>query len=301
MTHSVRPSDRVRQIIVLILSLLAIAGAFLGSGALGGTPIQDAAGGALSSDSTLIAPAGPAFSIWSVIYLGLFAYAVWQLLPSQAARAVHRRVGYLMAASMLLNAAWIGVVQLGSVGGSVLVIVVLLAVLCVTFRLVLRTPKDDVSRWERIVESVVLDGTLGLYLGWVTIATAANVSAWLTDAGFRGFGIDAEIWGVAVVAVAAAIGVATAVASRGRLTPALALAWGLSWLAVARFTGEPASDIVAIAAVIGALVVLAAAVARRLLTRGAGERASTGAHAHREGHVPGEAHVQGERRARRSA
>lgn len=282
MTHTARPADRLRQIIVLILSLLAIAGAFLGSGALGGTAIQDAAGGALSSESTLIAPAGPAFSIWSVIYLGLLGYAVWQLFPGQATRAVHRRVGYLMAASMLLNAGWIGVVQLGSVGGSVIVIVVLLAVLGVTFRLVLRTPRGDVPRWARVVESIVLDGTLGLYLGWVTIATAANVSAWLTDAGFSGFGIDPEIWGVGVVAVAAAIGAATAAADRGRLTPALALAWGLSWLAVARLTGEPASVTVAVAAIIAAVVVLAAAVASRLVARRAGERASTGAHVHRE-------------------
>lgn len=278
MTHSARPSDRLRQIVVLVLSLLAIAGAFLGSGALGGTPIQDAAGGALSSDSTLLAPAGPAFSIWSVIYVGLLGYAGWQLLPGQAARAVHRRVGYLMAASMLLNAAWIGVVQLGSVGGSVLVIVVLLVVLCVTFSLALRTPRGDLSRWQRVVESVVLDGTLGLYLGWVTIATVANVAAWLTDAGFQGFGIDPQIWGVGVVAVAALIGVATAVAGRGRLTPAIALAWGLSWVAVARFTGEPASDAVAIAALIGAVIVLAAAVVSRLREGSAAARTPAGAH-----------------------
>lgn len=265
MTDSPQTSDRLRQIIVLVLSLLAIAGAFIGSGAFGGTPVQDASGGALSSESTLIAPAGPAFSIWSVIYLGLFAYAVWQLFPRQAARTVHRRVGYLMAASMLLNAAWIGVVQLGSVGGSVFVIIVLLAALGITFSILRRTARDDASRSERVVQAIVLDGTLGLYLGWVTIATAANVSAWLTDIGFDGFGLDPEIWGVTVVVVAAIVGIATAMVGRGRFTPAIALAWGLSWLAVARLTGEPDSRIVAIAAIIAAVLVLTAAVLTRVV------------------------------------
>ena len=274
MTGSPQPSDRVRQVVVFVLALVAIAGAFYGSGALGGAQIQDAAGGALAADSTLIAPAGPAFSIWSVIYLGLFAYAVWQLLPSQATRAVHRRLGYLIAVSMLLNAAWIGVVQLGQVGLSVVVISALLVVLGIAFSLLLRTRRKADSTAAGIVESVVLDGTVGLYLGWVTIATAANVAAWLTALGFRGFGIDPDIWGVGVVSVAALCGVATAVAGRGRLTPALASAWGLSWVAVARITDEPASQLVGIAAVIAACVVMVAAVVRRVVAHGADNRSA---------------------------
>ena len=68
--------DRVRQATVAVSAVVAIIGAFMGSGAAGGTPIDRAAGGALSATATPIAPAGPAFSIWSVIYLGLIAYAV---------------------------------------------------------------------------------------------------------------------------------------------------------------------------------------------------------------------------------
>jgi hypothetical protein len=86
--------DTVRQLVVLLSALLAVAGAFVGSGAAGGTPIQDAAGGALSADATPIAPAGPAFSIWSVIYVGLLGYAIWQLLPAQKTSPRQRRLGW---------------------------------------------------------------------------------------------------------------------------------------------------------------------------------------------------------------
>ncbi|MFT2816776.1 tryptophan-rich sensory protein [Leifsonia sp. A12D58] len=278
MTATPQTADRVRQITVFILSLLAIAGATFGSGAFGGTPIQDAAGGALSADATLIAPAGPAFGIWSVIYLGLFAYAVWQLFPSQGARTVHRRVGYLIALSMLLNAAWIGSVQLGRVGLSVLVIVVLLFILGFTFALLQRTPRDVDTTAARVTEAVVLDGTIGLYLGWVTIATAANVAAWLTDLGFTGWGINPDVWGVIVVAVAAVVGVATAIAGRGRLTPAISLSWGLAWLAVARLSGEPESQAVGISAALAAVVVLAAAVIARVVAQRSGYRPADNAY-----------------------
>jgi hypothetical protein len=192
---------------------------------------------------------------------------VWQLFPAQAAREVHRRVGYLIALSLLLNAVWIMTVQLGQLGLSVVVIVALLVVLSLAFAALQRIPRDVAQTSARIWESIVLDGTVGLYLGWVTIATAANVTAWLVQLGFTGWGIRPDVWGVIVVVVAAAVGVATAIAARGRLTPAVALAWGLSWLAVARLTTEPQSQLVGIAAALAAGVVLAAAVVVRVVAQ----------------------------------
>jgi hypothetical protein len=262
----VPPGDRVRQVIVAATAVAAIVGALIGSGVFGGTPIADAAGGALSADATLIAPAGPAFSIWSVIYLGLVAYAVWQFFPGQGGRAVHRRIGYWLAASLALNAAWIGSVQAGLLGLSVVVIVALLVVLCIAFVILRRTPDDGTSGAQAVADVVVIDGTIGLYLGWVTIATAANITAWLTAIGFTGSGIPADVWGIAVVAVAGLIGVGTAVWSGGRLAPAVALAWGLAWIAVARATASPESSAVAVAAVVTVVAVLACAVIVRLIT-----------------------------------
>src|ERR1700712_5282102 len=113
------PRDLPRQLTVLVSAIIAIVGAFIGSGAAGGTPIQDAAGGALAADATPIAPGGPAFAIWSVIYAGLIAYAVWQLLPAQRRDPRQRTLGYPIAASLILNAAWILSVQFGLLGLSV--------------------------------------------------------------------------------------------------------------------------------------------------------------------------------------
>ncbi len=251
-------SDLLRQSIVLVSAVLAIIGSFIGSGAAGGTPIQNASGGALAADATPIAPAVPAFGIWTPIYVGLIAYAIWQFLPTQKTDARQRRLGYPIAGSLLLNAAWILSVQFDQLWLSVPVIVLLLAVLVLAFRITLA------SRPKNLIETILADGTIGLYLGWVCVATAANVTAALVAAGFDGFGASADLWAVGVVVVAGLVGVLIAVAGRGRLTPALSLSWGLAWLAVARLTGSPLSTPAAVAALLSVAVIVTLTLSLRL-------------------------------------
>ena len=249
--------DLARQLTVAISAVIAIGGSFVGSGAAGGTPIQDAAGGALAADATLIAPGTGAFSIWTVIYLGLLAYAVWQFLPAQKRAARQRSLGYLVAASLLLNAAWILSVQFDLLVLSVPVIVVLLGVLARAFVITIQAPPTGV------VDSIITDGTIGLYLGWVCVATAANIAAVLVAIGFDGWGIAAEVWAAVVIVLAGVVGILLAVYGGGRIAPMLSLVWGLVWVGVARLSTEPHSPSTAVAAFVTAgAVVLVTVVAR---------------------------------------
>ena len=84
-TAASRPADLVRQIAVISAMCFMIIAAAVGTGALGGTPVQDLQNGALDADGSFLAPARPAFSIWSAIYLLLIVYTVWQALPRQRA------------------------------------------------------------------------------------------------------------------------------------------------------------------------------------------------------------------------
>ncbi|WP_439688884.1 tryptophan-rich sensory protein [Curtobacterium sp. SP.BCp] len=240
---------RTWRIVVIVSAVIAVVGSFIGSGAAGGTPIQDAAGGALSASSTSIAPDGPAFGIWSVIYLGLIVYAVRQLFRT-ADDERHARLALPATLSLLLNAAWILSVQFGFLWASEPIIVALLVVLVWTFTILRRT------RPSGVVEAIVTDGTFGLYLGWVCVATAANTAAVLTAAGFRGFGLGQDVWGVLVAAVAGLVGVLLAVWGRGRLAPTVSLCWGLAWVAVGRLDGPLVSVPTAVTAVVAVVVVV---------------------------------------------
>ncbi len=254
-----------KRVAVAVSAVVAVIGAYVGSGAAGGTPIQDAAGGALSASSTAIAPDGPAFSIWSVVYAGLIGYAVLQLFRT-ANDDRHERLVVPAILSLLLNAAWILSVQFGWLWASEPIIVALLAVLVRTFSILRRT------RSTGVVEAVLTDGTFGLYLGWVCVATAANTAAVLTAAGFRGFGFGQDVWGVAIAAVAGLVGVLVAVWGRGRLAPAASLAWGLAWVAVARFDGPLVSVPTAVTAVVAAVAVVVVTVAVRARAGWSGAR-----------------------------
>nr|WP_240898711.1 tryptophan-rich sensory protein [Kocuria sediminis] len=232
-------------------------GTLVGIG-LFGTRVEESSGGSLAADATLLAPAGTAFSIWSVIYLGLSAYTVWQWLPSRAADPRARATGWLAAVSMLLNAGWLLVTQQGWIWVSVGVIVALALVLGLLVQRLAELP-DPGTRLDQLVA----DGTFGLYLGWVAVATAANVAAALVASGVRQEGPGAEWIGVAVVLVLAAVLAWIQHRVGGRWAVAAASAWGLSWIAVGRALDEPQSLTLAYGAALAAvLVVVATALAR---------------------------------------
>src|SRR5699024_1039509 len=259
--------QKVHSWFIPMLTMLAVFAAIglavLGSGAFGGTPINQAADGALSADATPLAPAGPAFSIWSIIYAGLLGYAIYQLLPAQRQGSRHaERHGQLRpwaALSAVLNAVWIAVVQAGVLWASVLIILGLLVVL-VRMVMILRK-----TRTHTKTDALLTDGTFGLYLGWVCVATTANIAAWIAT-----FGVDTftgwEWATVGILAVVGLIGIGLAYYSRGRIAPALAISWGLTWLAIARVDGVFESAIIVWAACIIAAIVLLTTIAMRIST-----------------------------------
>ena len=58
------PRGLLRQIVVIAAVVFMLIAAAVGTGAFGGTPVQDLQDGALDADASLLAPATPAFSIW---------------------------------------------------------------------------------------------------------------------------------------------------------------------------------------------------------------------------------------------
>ncbi len=173
---TVEPSDRLRQVGVTAAEVFCVLGTLVGVGVLG-TRVAESSGGALAADATLLAPAGPAFAIWTPIYLGLAGFTVYQWLPTQAAEPRHRAVGWLAAASMVLNAAWLLVTQQDWIWVSVLVMAALVACLGLLVRRLEEHPSYGHG------ETVLVDGTFGLYLGWVAVAACANVTAALVASG----------------------------------------------------------------------------------------------------------------------
>src|SRR5215216_5957645 len=171
-------------------------------------------------------PAGYVFSIWGIVYLGWIAFTIFQFQRSQRASPSLRRLGYLFALSNLANAAWLFCWHYNQFGLSVLVMLALLGLL-ITSYLRLDVNRSSVSR----LEYWSVDVLFSVYLGWITVATVANISDWLYYIGWDAFGISAQVWAVVMLFVASLLGLAMAITRRntGYLT---VLIWAFIGIAV---------------------------------------------------------------------
>jgi hypothetical protein len=216
-------SDRLRQISNLVFAVGQAAAPAL-------TPLVGLPFVGQVSDRypTYVVPAGYAFSIWSLIFALCIAYAVWQALPAQAENALLRRVGWLTAAAFAGSMAWEFVFPAGAYGVSVLLIVTVLVSLAVAVGRMTdgRGRMSGAERWLAWV-------TCGIYLGWITVATVANVAQALAAAGVVELGLGAETWGTVLLIVAALIASAVTLRTRNGGYP-LAVIWALIAVFVAR-------------------------------------------------------------------
>ena len=198
--------DTVRQItnllsVVLVLTVNILASAL---------PLNGQNTGEISDRfQVYFVPAGYVFAIWGIIYIGWIAFTVFQFQPPQKESPRLRRLGYLFAISNMANAAWLFCWHYNLFGLSVLVMLVLLGLLLASYlRLnVNQTPVSVLEYWS-------VDVLFSVYLGWITVATVANITDWLYFIGWDGFGIPAQTWAVIMLAVASLLGLGMATTRR---------------------------------------------------------------------------------------
>lgn len=154
-------------------------------------------------------PAGYVFAIWGVIYIGWIAFAIYQFLPAKKETPRLRSLGYLFALSGLFNAAWLFCWHYNQFGLSVLVMLVLLGLLIASYNRVGvgRGPLTPGQKWA-------VDVPFSIYLGWISVATIANVTDWLYSIGWNGFGIAPQVWAVITLFVASLLGLWMALSRR---------------------------------------------------------------------------------------
>jgi len=198
--------DTIRQYANLLSVILALTINILAST----LPLNGQNTGEISDRfQVYFVPAGYVFAIWGVIYIGWIAFIIFQFRASQKESARLRRLGYLFALSNIANAAWLFCWHYNRFGLSVLVMLALLGLLIASY-LRLDVNRLSVTRAEFWSVGV----PFSLYLGWITVATVANISDWLYLVEWNGFGISAQIWTVIMLAVASLLGLAMALTRR---------------------------------------------------------------------------------------
>ena len=117
----------------------------------------------------LITPAGYAFAIWGLIYLGLIAYSIYQALPPQRHRKPFAQVSWAIIGACIFQMVWIYFFLTYWFWVSVFFMGGILACLAFGY-LATRSVKTTRNvRW-------LLLAPISLYFGWITLATVLNVS-----------------------------------------------------------------------------------------------------------------------------
>lgn len=150
----------------------------------------------------LFTPAGYAFSIWGLIYLGLFAFIIYQgrSLFTPAPDDFVSRIGIWFIVSCLANSLWVLAWLYEFTGLSVLIMIVLLFSL-VKIIISLNMELDDVP----VKKIAFVWWPFSIYSGWITVALIANIAAWLSKIGWDGFGLSDVNWTIIMICIATAI------------------------------------------------------------------------------------------------
>jgi hypothetical protein len=215
-----------------ILNLVAFLATIVVNALANALPIAGKTTGELSDlYPNLFVPAGLTFSIWGVIYLLLAAFAVYQAaMPNRIAAPLLQRIGPLFILASAANIGWIFVWHYQRVSASLAVMLVLLAsLLAIYLRLGIGVRAVP---WQ---EKLLVHLPFSVYLGWITVATIANVTAVLVHLGWNRFGASEEFWTIAVLVVATLITLAV-LFTRNDVFYALVILWAFTGILIKRLT-----------------------------------------------------------------
>lgn len=210
-------------------------------------------------------PAGYVFAIWGVIYLGLIAFAVYQALPRQRTNPYLRRIGWWFILSCAANSIWIVLWHYERFALTVLFMLTLLVSLIAVYVIL-----DIGRRRVSALETWCVDIPFSVYLGWISVATVANITDFLYSTGWNGSPLAAETWAV-IMLVAVLIITCAMIVTRRDIAFSLVIMWAAIGIAVKQ--GATAS--VADAAWALAIAVAAVLIATLLLPRFRQPAAST--------------------------
>jgi len=233
-----------------ILNLIGFLGTVIINGLANALPLNNKTTGQLSDQyPNLFVPAGLTFSIWGAIYILLAIFVIYGLIiaikkDTQKSSFI-KNIGILFSISCLANIGWIYAWHYEVLPLSLILMLVLLGSL-ITIYLRLRIGKSDSARSEKYLVYL----PFSVYLGWITIATIANVTALLVDVHWNTFGLGEQFWAVAVIIVGIAIALSI-LFTRRDIYYCLVVDWALLGILLKRLADSTPVQSVIVITIIG--------------------------------------------------
>lgn len=241
--------------LLAILNTLGLIGTLIVNYLATSLPINGKSTGELSDQyPNLFVPTGLTFSIWGIIYLFLILFIIYQFIgPSIKDVKNHHylsRISFFFLYSCIANMSWIMLWHYELVFYSLLVMVTLLvSLIYIYIRLGIGVRKVPArKKW-------MVHIPFSIYLGWITVATIANVTALLVDINWSGFNIPESIWAIIMIFIATFVGLQV-FKDRKDNAYLLVLCWAFLGIFIKRNDLAGISDTVGLAAIFGIVMLV---------------------------------------------
>lgn len=200
----------------------------------------------------LFTPAGYAFSIWGLIYLGLLGFigqSIWHLVNKK--RDIWgERIGWWFVISCLANSLWV----IAWLHDQLILSLALMGTLMLSLIKIVRNTRMELDHhpWPNYL---FVFWPFAAYLGWITVAAVANAATWLTKIRWNGWGVDEITWTLVMIIVASGLHVYLIWSRNLRESAAVAI-WGIVAIWINNSTSG-FDSIIAYGCLLGSLLILA--------------------------------------------
>ncbi len=199
-------------------------------------------------------PAGLTFSIWGVIYLFLIGFIIYQFVDTnfKEIREHHflSRISFWFLLNCSANIAWIFAWHHQFVVLSLVLMLVILATLIMIY-----TKLEIGQRSVKTGTKWLVHIPFSIYLGWITVATIANVTTLLVDINWGGLGLPESVWAMIMIFVATTVGFRV-YSDRKDIAYILVLVWAFLGIFLKRSDISGYQDTVAMAAAAGIIMLI---------------------------------------------
>lgn len=185
-------------------------------------------------------PAGYAFSIWGLIYLGLLGFVFYtgsSLFKNNTGNDnldndVVLKIRWWFVISCIGNSFWVIAWLYGYIG---ITVILMLIVLFSLLMIIVNTRME--LDFHPVKKYLFIYWPFAIYTGWISVALIADIAAWLTKINWNGWGISQITWTIIMIIVAGLINVFM-IWKRNLREYALVGVWALVAIAVANWSGE---------------------------------------------------------------
>jgi hypothetical protein len=225
-TIQIKNMKRISILLINSITLIfaLVLNSLQGSEVFNGTTVGEVS----AKYETLFTPAGYAFAIWGIIYLLLILFVAhqWFAWFKRKEDRELKQTGWWFALGNLANGLWVVAWLNEQMGLSVMLILVLL------FSLIKLTIRLQIKTWNAPLRIIAFGWwPVCFYLGWVIVASVANISVFLVSIGWQGGFLPEQVWTILMI-VAATVIYLMLIKTRNMREAAVVGIWALVAIAV---------------------------------------------------------------------